>query len=156
MATVQCKKCGLSQPALEKPPFSPTTKLGPLGKEIQESICAPCYRQWIDMSVKLVNEMRLDMGDPRGQEIWLTQMRAFLNLDGAPADPWAALLNKRVRVETTGGTQTTATLIGLDAARANFAEFEGGTIPDGFVPSETGAHGSASIPREALKRVEPA
>lgn len=155
MATVHCVKCGLEREGLANPPFRAGTKLEQTGKEIQEKVCALCYKDWLAMSVKLVNEMRLDTTDPRAQQLWLSQMRSFLNLDAGAADPWARYLNQRVQVETTAGQTVRATLIGADADRLNFAEFEGGTIPAGFAPSATGARGSATIARDAIKTIEP-
>lgn len=153
--TVQCIKCGEEKPALTNPPFRAGTKLADLGLEIQQKVCAPCYRDWINMSVKLVNEMRLDTTDPRGQEIWLKQMKLFLNLEGAQ-DPWSRLLDKPVVLETTGNVRVRATLIGATPDALTLADFEGGAIPEGFAPSAGGAKGSATIPRDAVKTLEPA
>jgi Fe-S cluster biosynthesis and repair protein YggX len=138
MATVQCVKCGVEGEALSSPPFRAGTKLAALGTEIQAKICGACYREWIAMSVKLVNETRMDTTDPRGQQLWLEQMRTFLGLD-----PEA-------------GVTAVATLIGAEPDRLNFADFAGGAVPSGFVPSATGARGSASIARDAVKTLEPA
>ncbi len=151
MVTVQCSKCGGEKPALANPPFRAGTKLAPLGAEIQQKICSDCYKEWIAMSVKLVNEMRLDTTDPRGQEMWLSQMKLFLGLGQEGADAWARFLDKRVAVETTAGVKAVATLVGLTAHTVNLAEFEGGAIPEGFAPSATGARGSASIARDAVR-----
>jgi Fe-S cluster biosynthesis and repair protein YggX len=152
---VQCVKCGNEKPGLPNPPFRAGTRLAPLGVEIQEKICGDCYREWIAMSVKLVNETRLDTADPRGQELWLTQMKLFLNL--APAtengDPWARFLNQRVAVETTGGVKTLATLVNCAPDKLTFADFDGNAVPPGFAPSASGGHGgsgSGSIPRDAV------
>jgi Fe-S cluster biosynthesis and repair protein YggX len=153
-ATVHCIKCGEDKPALANPPFRPGTKLADLGATIQARVCSPCYRDWIAMSVKLVNELRLDTTDPRGQEIWLKQMKLFLNLEGGASDPWARHLDKPVQVETTAGLRTRATLIGANADTLTFADFDGGSIPEGFTPSPT-ARGSATIPRDAIKTLEP-
>jgi Fe-S cluster biosynthesis and repair protein YggX len=152
--TVQCIKCGEEKPALAAPPFRPGTKLAELGADIQARICAPCYRDWIAMSVKLVNELRLDTTDPRGQEIWLKQMKLFLNLEGGASDPWAKHLDKAVVVETLGGVRARATLIGASPESLTLADFEGGAIPEGFTPSST--RGSASIARDAVKTLEAA
>src|SRR5262245_49389531 len=149
--TVKCTKCGEEKPGLAAPPFRPGTKLAELGQQIQQTICAECYKSWIDMSVKLVNETRLDTTDPRGQQLWLSQMKAFLGLDAGAGDPWSRFLNQRVRIETAAGQHVTATLIGLDADRLNLAEFDGGAPPSGFVASATGARGSASIARGAVR-----
>ena len=156
MTTVQCIKCGSEKPAMARPPFRAGTKLAELGTEIQSKICDACYRDWIAMSVKLVNELRLDTTDPRGQEMWLKQMRLFLNLDGGSDDAWSRFLDKRVTVETVGGERVTATLLGATPDALNLAEFDGNVIPPGFAPSATGARGSATIPRDAVKTLEPA
>ncbi len=153
--TVHCIKCNEEKPALTNPPFRAGTKLADLGTEIQQKICAPCYRDWINMSVKLVNEMRLDTTDPRGQQLWLTQMKLFLNLDGGSNDPWSRLLDKAVIVETVDGVRARATLVGAAGDTLTLAEFEGGNIPSGFAPS-SGARGSATIARDAVKTLEPA
>lgn len=150
--TVTCIKCNEEKPALAAPPFRAGTKLGDLGAEIQQKVCAPCYKDWIAMSVKLVNELRLDTTDPRGQEIWLKQMKIFLNLDAA-SDPWARHLDKRVVVETADGRTLHATLIGADDQRLTFSDFDDG-VPAGFATG--GNKGSGSIARDALKTVEPA
>ena len=152
--TVQCIKCSEEKPALAAPPFRAGTKLADLGADIQARICAPCYRDWINMSVKLVNEMRMDTTDPRGQEVWLQQMRLFLNLDGASKDPWAAHLDKTVELETVAGARVRATLLGATGDTLTLADFEGGAIPGGFTP--TGARGSATIARDAVKTLGPA
>ncbi len=149
--TVNCLKCSEEKPALATPPFRAGTKLGPLGAEIQEKICAPCYKDWIAMSVKLVNELRLDTTDPRGQEIWLSQMKTFLNLD-AGSDPWARLLDKRVRVATVDGRTVSATLIGVDENTLTFSDFDGG-VPSGFASGSN--KGAGSIARDAVKTVDP-
>ncbi len=153
--TVHCIKCGEEKPALAAPPFRPGTKLSDLGADIQARVCAPCYRDWIAMSVKLVNELRLDTTDPRGQEIWLKQMKLFLNLEGGAADPWAKHLDKPVVLETTAGVRAKATLIGASGDTLTLADFEGGAVPDGFAPSPQ-ARGSATIARDAVKTLEPA
>ena len=152
-ATVHCIKCGEDKPALAAPPFRAGTKLGELGADIQSRICAGCYRDWINMSVKLVNEMRLDTTDPRGQELWLNQMKLFLGLD-ASSDPWAKHLDRKVVVETLDGRRITATLIRVDGDRLAFADFDGGELPAGFEP--TASRGSGSIARDAIKTLDAA
>mgnify|MGYP000938766777 CR=1 FL=1 len=153
--TVHCIKCGEEKPALTSPPFRPGTRLAELGADIQARVCAPCYRDWINMSVKLVNELRLDTTDPRGQEIWLKQMKLYLNLEGGANDPWARHLDKPVMVETLDGKRVRATLVGATAETLTLADFEGATIPAGFAASAS-TRGSASIARDAVKTLEPA
>jgi len=151
---VQCTKCGEEKPALPNPPFRAGTKLADLGVEIQQRICASCYKDWINMSVKLVNEMRLDTTDPRGQQVWLSQMRTFLALDPATADPWARHLDKRVAVELTSGLKVTATLLDAKEDSLTLADFDGAALPEGFSPGN--AKGSGTIPRDRVRAVDPA
>jgi len=72
---VFCKRCGQIKPTLTKPPFS-----NPQGKLIFENICADCWREWIGMGTKVINEMRLPLSDPQAQKIFDQHMLEFLNL----------------------------------------------------------------------------
>ncbi|MCB0336972.1 MAG: oxidative damage protection protein, partial [Bdellovibrionales bacterium] len=77
------KKLGRELPALEKPPFP-----GELGLQIFESISAEAWRMWKDdMQIKVLNEYRLNMGDPEDYQTLVDQMLLFLNLkDGQVAE----------------------------------------------------------------------
>ena len=72
---VFCKRCGQIKPALPKPPFSNAQ-----GKVIFENTCADCWREWIGMGTKVINEMRLPLSDPQAQKIFDQHMVEFLNL----------------------------------------------------------------------------
>ena len=72
---VACKRCGRIAPKLPSPPFSNAQ-----GKEIYEKIFADCWRQWIAMGTKVINELRLPLADPQAQKIFDQHMREFLNL----------------------------------------------------------------------------
>jgi Fe-S cluster biosynthesis and repair protein YggX len=72
---VLCNRCGRIGPRLPEPPFS-----NALGKEIQDKTCAPCWREWIGMGTKVINEMRLPLSDPQAQKIFDQHMIEFLNL----------------------------------------------------------------------------
>jgi len=72
---ILCNRCGRIAPRLPEPPFS-----NALGKEIQEKTCAPCWREWIGMGTKVINEMRLPLADPQAQKIFDQHMIEFLNL----------------------------------------------------------------------------
>lgn len=141
------------RPALPQPPFRPGTPLEALGAAVQARVCAGCYRDWMAMSVKLVNETRLDVTSVDGRTRWIAQMKLFLALD-ASGDPWARWLNTRVRVEALGGATVSATLIGLDDEALRLADFAGGSIPAGFTPVDT--HGAAVIARDAVIALESA
>jgi len=71
-----CKRSGQLKAKLPGPPF----KKGELGKLVYENVCAPCWGEAIGMGTKVINEMRLDLSDPRAQKVWETNIREFLNL----------------------------------------------------------------------------
>jgi Fe-S cluster biosynthesis and repair protein YggX len=72
---VHCKRCGRVARKLPSQPFSNAQ-----GKEIFENICADCWREWIGMGTKVINELRLPLSDPQAQKIFDQHMREFLNL----------------------------------------------------------------------------
>jgi len=72
---VLCRRCGKLNPKLPSQPMR-----NELGKQVFEQICAPCWREAIGMGTKVINELRLDLSDPRAQKIWDQNIREFLNL----------------------------------------------------------------------------
>lgn len=70
-----CQRCGKVGPRMVNPPFSNAQ-----GTLIQEKICADCWREWIGMGTKVINEMRLPLSDPQAQKIFDQHMMEFLNL----------------------------------------------------------------------------
>jgi len=72
---VQCSRCGKVASKMAQPPFSK-----PIGKEIQDKVCFDCWREWIGMGTKVINELRLPMFDPQAQKVFDQHMREFLNL----------------------------------------------------------------------------
>lgn len=81
--TVLCSKFKKELPGLEKPPFS-----GEIGKKIFDSVSAEAWNQWSkDVQIKVLNEYRLNMGDPRDYQVLVDQMLRFLGLEqGAVAE----------------------------------------------------------------------
>ncbi len=73
---VLCKRCGKLAAKLPAQPFR-----GDFGKLVFENTCAPCWREAIGMGTKVINELRLDLSDPRAQKAWDTNIREFLNLN---------------------------------------------------------------------------
>jgi Fe-S cluster biosynthesis and repair protein YggX len=64
-------------PGLEKPPFS-----GEMGKKVFESVSAEAWNLWSkDMQIKVLNEYRLNMADPRDYKVLVDQMLRFLGLE---------------------------------------------------------------------------
>jgi Fe-S cluster biosynthesis and repair protein YggX len=72
---VVCNRCGRVAPKMAHPPFSNAQ-----GKLIHEKICAACWREWIGMGTKVINELRLPLSDPQAQKIFDRHMTEFLNL----------------------------------------------------------------------------
>jgi Fe-S cluster biosynthesis and repair protein YggX len=75
--TVLCSKFKKELPGLEKPPFG-----GDMGKKIFEQVSAEAWDQWSkDVQIKVLNEYRLNMADPRDYKVLVDQMLRFLGLE---------------------------------------------------------------------------
>jgi Fe-S cluster biosynthesis and repair protein YggX len=70
-----CGRCGLPNPRLAEAPLDT-----PLGRKIGETICSPCWREWMDYSTKVINEYRLILSSPEGAQIYDDQMRDYLGI----------------------------------------------------------------------------
>lgn len=51
-----------------------------IGAYIQEHISKESWDAWMEMSIKVINELRLDLGDPEAQRLYDLHMRDFLHL----------------------------------------------------------------------------
>jgi Fe-S cluster biosynthesis and repair protein YggX len=72
-----CKRCLRRGEPLDEAPFT-----NELGTRIRESICCDCWDQWMAMSIKVINEYRLNPATPEGSRIYDTHMIEFLGLGG--------------------------------------------------------------------------
>ncbi len=72
---VLCARCGQVKPRLPKPPFR-----NQIGQEIFAKTCSDCWREWIAMGTKVINELRLPLSDPQAQKVVDQHMVEFLNL----------------------------------------------------------------------------
>ncbi len=72
---VLCSRCGQVGRKLPAPPFR-----NDQGRMILEKICADCWREWIGMGTKVINELRLPLNDPQAQKLYDQHMYEFLNL----------------------------------------------------------------------------
>ncbi len=53
-----------------------------LGQRIYETVCAECWNEWLrNFSIKVINELRLDLSTERGQEEYDRYMREFMGID---------------------------------------------------------------------------
>jgi Fe-S cluster biosynthesis and repair protein YggX len=60
---------------LPRPPMSDE-----LGMQIYQTVCAECWKDWLGMGIKVINEMRLDLSDEHGQQMYDQYMKEFLGL----------------------------------------------------------------------------
>lgn len=51
-----------------------------LGRMVHETVCADCWREWLAMGVKVINEMRLDLSTEHGQQTYDQYMKDFLGM----------------------------------------------------------------------------
>ena len=75
MAQIQCVRCNKASD-----PITTAVYGGKLKNEIKEKICQPCWNEWKEMSIKVINEYKLDLNDPKSDELLTQQMRTFLNM----------------------------------------------------------------------------
>ena len=74
---VMCAKLKKEMPGLEKPPFG-----GDIGEKIFNQVSAEVWNSWRnDMQIKVLNEYRLNMGDPNDYAVLVKQMCLFLGLE---------------------------------------------------------------------------
>jgi Fe-S cluster biosynthesis and repair protein YggX len=77
----RCQRPGCAAGAhahqLDKPPYKDE-----LGQRIYASICADCWMDWVrNYSIKVINELHLDLSTERGQEEYDRYMREFFGLE---------------------------------------------------------------------------
>jgi Fe-S cluster biosynthesis and repair protein YggX len=72
---VLCQRCGRVNRKLADPPYR-----NDYGRLIQSKICVDCWREWIGMGTKVINELRLPLADPQAQKIFAQHEKEFLNL----------------------------------------------------------------------------
>ena len=83
MALVTCSRCKREAEGLARAPMA-----GPVGQAFLENVCAACWREWLAMQVKYINEYRLNPLDPKHFDFLMEQARAFLGLaPGGSAAP---------------------------------------------------------------------
>ena len=75
---VNCVKLGREAEGMEKPPIK-----GELGQRVFDNVSREAWKQWIDHSTMLINELRLDFNDAKAQKIWLTECEKFFFGEGS-------------------------------------------------------------------------
>lgn len=71
-----CSRCGRPGGRLEKPPFK-----GELGQKVFQHVCATCWREWIMMGTKVINELGLVLSTKEHQDVYDQYMVEFLQLE---------------------------------------------------------------------------
>lgn len=57
-----------------------------LGQRIQQNICADCWEYWFrNFSIKVINELRLDLSTEHGQEEYDKYLREYMGFNESPA-----------------------------------------------------------------------
>ncbi len=72
----QCTRCRRPDGRLDKPPFK-----GPLGEKVLQSVCSSCWREWVTMGTKVINELGLELSSPAAQQVYDQYMTEFLQID---------------------------------------------------------------------------
>lgn len=70
-----CGRCRKQGEPLAEPPVH-----GELGAKIQATICSTCWAEWMAMSIKVINEYRLNLASPQADAIYESHMVEFLGL----------------------------------------------------------------------------
>ena len=72
---LSCSRCGRPSQKMQKQPFK-----GDLGAEIQNKVCEACWREWIGVGTKVINEMGLALSNPQAQQMYDEHMIEFLQV----------------------------------------------------------------------------
>lgn len=74
--TVQCSRCGQSNPGLQRAPLS-----GDTGRLVLENVCQECWNEWFEQSVNVINHYGLNPAIPEDRRQLYQVMREFLGLE---------------------------------------------------------------------------
>jgi Fe-S cluster biosynthesis and repair protein YggX len=69
---VKCVKLGQELPGVVYKPFN-----NELGQRIYDQVSQQAWMEWIEYSKRIVNEFRLDLTSPMGQQVLLEQAEQF-------------------------------------------------------------------------------
>tara|TARA_B100000315_G_C14582787_1_gene591378 strand:+ start:18 stop:308 length:291 start_codon:yes stop_codon:yes gene_type:complete len=75
MSIEKCSKCGIQGEQIEEVLY-----MGKIEPLIKANVCKSCWAEWVNMRVMVINELRLNLGDPIGRDQLKQQMWTFLNL----------------------------------------------------------------------------
>jgi len=81
--TVFCVKLRKELPGLDETPFDGH----PLGKRIYENVSKEAWKGWVEHMKMIMNEYRLNLGQPEAQEFLLKQMEEYFFGKGSELPP---------------------------------------------------------------------
>jgi Fe-S cluster biosynthesis and repair protein YggX len=81
--TVFCVKLQKELPGLDEAPFDGH----PLGQRIYEHVSKDAWKQWVEHMKMIMNEYRLNLGNPEAQEFLLKQMEEYFFGKGSELPP---------------------------------------------------------------------
>jgi Fe-S cluster biosynthesis and repair protein YggX len=81
--TVFCVKLQKEAPGLDEVPFDGH----PLGKRIYENVSKEAWKGWVEHMKMIMNEYRLNLGQPQAQEFLLQQMEQYFFGTGSELPP---------------------------------------------------------------------
>src|ERR1700689_5584679 len=81
--TVFCVKLQKEAPGLDEVPFDGH----PLGQRIYENVSKEAWRMWVEQMKMIMNENRLNLGNPEAQEFLLKQMEKYFLGESAALPP---------------------------------------------------------------------
>jgi Fe-S cluster biosynthesis and repair protein YggX len=79
---VKCVKLGQELPGMVYKPFN-----NELGQRIYDSVSQQAWMQWLEYSTRIVNEFRLDLATPAGQQLLFEQAETFFFGSGGQNPP---------------------------------------------------------------------
>jgi len=81
--TVFCVKLQKELPGLDEIPFDGH----PLGKRIYENVSKEAWKGWVEHMKMIMNEYRLNLGQPEAQEFLIKQMEEYFFGKGSELPP---------------------------------------------------------------------
>lgn len=80
--TVFCVKLKRELPGLDEPPFD-----NELGQRIYQTVSKEAWKGWVEQMKMIMNEYRLNLGNPEAQEFLMKQMETYFFGEGAALPP---------------------------------------------------------------------
>ena len=73
MSDLKCVRCQKTGAQLAAPPLP-----NDLGNKIYDSICQPCWDEWLKQQTAVINHYALDLRNPEARQMLMEQTETFL------------------------------------------------------------------------------